>query len=183
MDNLAAYVATGVVSLLVGLLLRSLEPKVKIVWWRSHDFLFNLAKLNPPVVLLTQAITIQNIGRKSSESIEIVHKQPPDFFKLQPALDYEEDTTPSGEHIVRVTSLGPRESFTIEFLAYVTAPTLLFVRSKEGHAQEIRIQPQRIFPRWFIAIVRLLLLIGLGFVVYWLLRVAIFILKGVGVLP
>ncbi len=36
MDSLTGYVATGLVMLIVGLLLRELEPKVKVVWWSPH---------------------------------------------------------------------------------------------------------------------------------------------------
>jgi len=175
-DTLAGYVATGIISLAVGLALRALEPKVKIVWWSPHQFLFQLQQ--PQLVLLTHAITIQNMGRKTAEGIEIVHKSKPDFFKLQPALDYEESTTPAGEHVVRVKSLGPKEFFTIEFLSYATLPELLFIRSSAGHAKPIQIQPQRVFPRWFNLLATLLILIGFGFLVYWLLKVGLFVLKG-----
>lgn len=180
MDPLAGYVATGVVSLAVGLALRALEPKVKIVWWSPHQFLFQLKQ--PQVALLTHAITIQNIGRKTAEGVEIVHKSRPDFFKLQPALDYEESTTPAGEHVVRVKSLGPKEFFTIEFLSYATLPELQFIRSAAGHAQPIQIQPQRVFPRWWNALAALMFLIGVGFVVYWLLRAGLFLFKGIDAL-
>jgi len=64
-SDLAGYVATGVVSLGVGLLLRYLEPEVRLVWWSPHNFVFNLK--DPPVVLQTNSITIQNLGRKSAE--------------------------------------------------------------------------------------------------------------------
>jgi hypothetical protein len=57
MDSLTGYVATGLVMLIVGLLLRELEPKVKVVWWSPHQFQFQLPQ--PPNILLTHAITIQ----------------------------------------------------------------------------------------------------------------------------
>ncbi len=179
MDSLAGYVVTGVISLAVGIALRALEPKVKIVWWNPHQFLFNL---NPTLALFTHAMTIQNIGRKSAEGVEIGHKKRPDFFKLQPALDYEESATPSGEHIIRVKSLGPNEFFTVEFLSHTTLPELLFIRSTAGHAQFIQIQPQRVFPRWWNSFATLMFLIGLGFIIYWLLKAGIFILSGMGVI-
>lgn len=107
MESLGTYVATGVVSFAVGLALRALEPKVRLVWWSPHQFLFQL-QLQQPVALLTHAITIQNLGRKEAKDVEVVHKTRPDFFKLQPALDHVETTTLAGEHIVRVRTLGPK---------------------------------------------------------------------------
>jgi hypothetical protein len=89
MDALATHVVTAVLSLAVGLALRVLEPKVRIVWWGAHQFLFQVPTLipdGPPqqVHLLTHALTIQNLGRKEAEWVEIVHRARPDFFKLQP---------------------------------------------------------------------------------------------------
>jgi len=180
MDTLAGYVATGVVTFVAGWALKTLEPKVKIVWWSAHQFLFQLT--NPALALFTHAITVQNVGRKTAEAVEIVHKARPDFFKLQPALDYEEKTTPAGEHVIRVQSLGPKEFFTIEFLSYVSIPELLFIRSETGHALPIQIQPQRIFPYWLRLILNGLIFVGFGFVVYWLIRTGNFVLRGAGVL-
>lgn len=180
MDSLTSYIVTGFVMLVVGLLLRELEPKVKIVYWSPHYFFFQVTQ--PKVDLLTQSITVQNTGRRRAEEIEIVHKKKPDFFKLQPALDYEEDLTPAGEHVIRVKSLGPKEFFTIQFLSYATVPELQYVRSTAGHAQLIQTQFQRVFPRWFNAFVVLMMLIGIAFVVYWMIQVGVFILKGAGAL-
>jgi len=183
MDSLGGYVATGVVSLLVGLALRSLEPKIKIVWWSPHRFLFKIPiQSNPPANLFTHAITVQNLGRKSAEWVEIVHKTKPDFFMLEPALNYKETQNPSGEHVIKIESLGPREFFTVEFLSYTAIAELLFIRTEVGHAQFITIQPQRSFPRWVQRTLSTITVIGLGFVVYWLLRVSLFIGHGIGIL-
>jgi hypothetical protein len=82
MAEISGYIATGIISLIVGLLLRQLEPKSKIVYWSPHNFLFELQK--EQVVLQTNSLTVQNIGRKPAEDIEIIHKQKPDFFQLFP---------------------------------------------------------------------------------------------------
>ncbi len=180
MLNIAGYVATGIVSVIVGLLLRHLEPKSKVVGWSPHRFLFNL--VDPPIILFTHAHTVQNIGRKAAEDIEIFHRSRPDFFKLEPALNYEEYITPAGEHVVKIPNLGPKEFFTIEFLTYKAAylPELLYIRTKDGQSEFIAIQPQRIFPRWFRYLVALFIWIGIGFSVYWLIS-AIDVSKGIGI--
>ncbi len=176
MDSLTGYVATGLDMLIVGLLLRELEPRVKVVWWSPHQFQFQLPQ--PPNILLTHAITIQNIGRKKAEGIEIVHTSKPSFFQLQPPLNYVESYTPQGEHIVRVDSLGQKEFFTIQFLSMLPVPQLLYIRSTAGHAQAIQTQFQRVFPKWFNLFAVSMMLIGLAFITYWILLMGIFILKG-----
>jgi len=184
MDPLIGYVVAGVVSLLVGLGLRELEPKVKLVYWASHNFLFQIPttpgtptatsqsqqQTSTQTALLTHSITVQNQGRRNTENVEIAHQRRPDFFQLQPALSYREITNPSGEHIVRVESLGPQEWFTIEFLSYATIPTLLYIRSPAGQAELIQVQGQKIYPKWVIMTAILLIGTGLGFIAFWLIR-------------
>lgn len=172
MDNLLPYLVTGIVSFAVGYALKFVEPKSRLVWWSPHNFLFEL-DINPgqpKLLLLTHSISIQNIGRKPAEIVEIAHKFRPDYFKLQPALDYDEDLTPAQEHIIRVPTLAPREFFTIEFLSYRSLPELLYIRSKGGPAKNIVIQAQRVFPRSIQLLSAILLLAGGGLLIYWVIR-------------
>lgn len=182
MADWRGYIVTGLVSFFVGLLLRYYEPKSKLAWWTPHVFLFQLR--DPAIALFTHAHTIQNLGRRPATNVEIVHRSKPDYFKLEPALNYEEFTTPDGEHGVRIPQLGPKEFFTIEFLTYKssTLPQLLYVRSAEGPAQKINWRFQRLFPQWINILLAGLLIIGTAFSLYWVLRAIIFISKGIGVL-
>lgn len=183
-DSLAGYIATGVVSLAVGLLLRELAPKVRLVFWVPHSFAFEMPTPNSPnkAHLLTHAITIQNIGRKVAEGVEIVLRKRPNFFKLQPALAYVPSETPDGEHVIRLRSLGPKEFFTIEFLSYVSHPEVLAIRSSSGHAQPITVQAFRPWSRQAVLAFYAVALTGVGFWAYWSARVLRFILHGIGVL-
>jgi len=179
MAELSGYIATGIVSLVVGLLLRYIEAKAKIVYWFPHNFFFELKKEN--VVLQTNSLTVQNTGRRPAENIEIIHKQKPDFFQLAPSIPYEEETTSNGEHVLRVKTLGPKEFFMLQLLSYKTVPVLLNVRSKEGPAKTIQIQPQKIFPLWFQWVSAGLFFIGLGFAIYWCIKAIIFISNNIGI--
>lgn len=172
MENLIPYLVTGLVSLAVGYLLKYVEPKSRVVWWSPHSFLFTLQPVpeQPQLSLFTHALTIQNLGRKPAERIEIVHRSRPDHFKLEPALDFDEDFTPDKEHIIRVPSLASKDFFSIEFLSYATLPDLLYIRSKDGPAKRIPIQTQRVFPRSIQIISAIFTLIGFGFTLYWLIR-------------
>ena len=174
------YIVTGVVSLAVGYALRRLEPKSKIVYWLPHTFFFDLK--NEKVVLLTNALTVQNIGSRPAERIEIIHKARPDFFQFAPAVDFEEATSPTGEHILRIQSLAPKEVVTLQLLSYKSsAPVLMNIRSKEKPAESIAIQPQRIVARWLQLVIVLLLIVGLGFSTYWLIRAVVHISQQIGV--
>lgn len=144
-----------------------LRPKVRVVYWVAHLFGFDLPE---GLRLFTHAITIQNLGSKSAESIEIAHNGKPDLFKLQPALSYEEETTPAGDHIIRVPNLGPKEFFTIEFLGYKQLPNFLYVRSKDGAASLIPIFLIQALPKWVYTLVAVLMAAGAGLIIFWLVR-------------
>ena len=87
MDNLVAYIATAVISLSVGLLLMYVQPKAKLVYWSSHNFLFRLVPegAKQETVLQTDALTVQNLGRKPAEAVEMIMTTRPDFFQFTPA--------------------------------------------------------------------------------------------------
>jgi hypothetical protein len=187
MGILTSHIVTGIITFVFALLLRELDRKARIVWWSPHSFLFEVPQpeAKPPTVfnLMTHAIAVRNVGRLAAENVEIVHKRRPDFFKLQPSRDYEEATTPAGEHVIRAKSLGPREGFLIQMLSYRQLPELQYIRSNSGPAQRINIALNRRLPRWLGLVLRALALIGAGVVVYVLLRIASFVLKGAGFWP
>ncbi len=181
MDTLGSYVATIIVSLIVGYLSRFLEPKSKLLCWSPHNFLFNLKNEN--VVIQTNSLTVQNWGRKPAEGIEIIHKTRPDFFEIQPSIGYTESSSPTGEHIIHVPSLGPKEWFVVQLLSYKTVPQLQNVRWKDGQGKWIHIAPQRVWPRPFVVAANVIALIGIGTIAYWLIRAVIYLNSQIGVLP
>ena len=173
MDSLGGYIATIVVSLIVGYLARFLEPKSKLLGWSPHNFFFNLQREG--VVLQTNSLTVQNWGRRPAEGIEIIHKTQPDFFQIQPSIGFTEKTNPDGEHVIHVDALGPKEWFQVQLLSYKTVPTLQNVRWKGGQCKWIHIAPQRVWPRWLIMSVNTLTLIGIGTIAYWSIRAILYL--------
>jgi len=169
MEGLVGYVATGTVSLIVGVLLIYLQPKSKLVFWSPHTFLFNLKREN--VVLQTDALTIQNLGRRTASNIEIVMNVKPDFYEFSPAITHEGIEQENGNYAIKLKELGPKEFITIQVLSYNQVPQLLNIRSDAGQAQAIRFQFQRVFPWWVNFLVFILLTVGLGTTVYWVIRV------------
>jgi hypothetical protein len=204
MNSLGGYIATACVTLICAYLSQFLRPKIKIRYWLPHNFTFSIP-VNPTnsapgsvqvvspqgnaiavpgapntYLLLTQALTIQNFGRDSAEWVEIAHRRKPDFFQLHPALNYTESISPSGEHILRVESLAAREFFTVQFLGFTHPPELIFVRSPAGHASQMAWMTVRKYPRAVYIIMQLMMIIGVGFCSYWLIRAGHFLYKLLG---
>ena len=204
MEHLAGYIAAVCVGVAVTYLSQFLVPKIKILLWISHNFLYTmpvnqanpqpstppqlqLPPSNPPSAvtqarpatfnILTHSITVQNFGRKTADWVEIVHRKRPDFFQFFPSLNYTESTTPAGEHVLRVDSLAQNEWFTIQVLSYLSMPELLHIRSAVGHATSMPWMYVRKYPRWVYLILQLLVVTGSGFCAYWLIRAGVFLFK------
>jgi len=205
MDTLAGYIASLCMGAAATYLSQFLKPKVKIRYWLAHSFMYTIPNnqanptpnpapalppppagnpVPPPIappnfLLLTQALTIQNLGRESAAWVEIVHRRKPDFFQLYPTLNYTENTTATGEHTLRVQSLAPKEFFTIQFLCYTHPPELAFIRSNAGHASLMPWLIVRKYPTWVYALMWFALIIGAGFAAYWIIKGAAFIFKSI----
>ena len=192
MNSLAGYIATFLVAIAVAYFSQFLLPNVRLRYWMPLNFLYIIPanQLGPqaapapaqpspaiPFQLLTHSITVQNFGRKSADRVEIVHRRRPDFFQFYPSLNYQEVTTPAGEHILRIDSLAPKEWFTIQFLSYLNRPELLYIRSAAGQASLMPWMYVRRYPRWVIHSLSMLTLIGSGFCAYWVIRAAVFLFK------
>jgi hypothetical protein len=178
MDTLGGYIATIVVSLIIGYVSQFLKPRSKLLCWSPHNFYFDLKTQG--VVLQTNSLTLQNVGRLPAEEIEIIHKQKPDFFELFPSMTYEETTNPNGEHVITIRNLGPKEWVLVQLLSYTNAPVVKNVRWKGGHATWVQIQPQRVWPRWLVNIVTAILFVGCGTLVYAAIRLGIYFARQAG---
>lgn len=178
MDTLAGYIATIVVSLIIGYLGQFFQPRSKLLCWSPHNFYFDLKAQQ--VVLQTNSLTVQNVGRLPAEEIEIIHQQKPDFFELFPAVEYQELRNPNGEHVIKVKSLGPREWILLQLLSYTNPPVLKNVRWKDGQAKWVQIQPQRVWPRWVQIAMITVFFVGCGSLAYWLIRLGVHLAQQIG---
>jgi len=180
MEHISGYIATGLVSLTVGLLLQRLKDRPKLLYWLPGSFLFQLKA--PEIALQTDALTIQNVGRQPATDIEIIHKARPDHFQFSTQIDFTEGTTPMGEHVIKIPSLGAQEHINIQLLSYSSLPVLLSVRSAEGRAQLIQVYLQRIVPKAVQWLAVFLMLVGTGFLLYWVIAAIAFLSQAIGVL-
>lgn len=167
MESLGHYIATLVVLLVVALLSKYLgpylRPKSRLVWWQrgvyvSHDD------------SEFHEVTVENRGRKNAENIEVVYSDKPEILNVSPALNYEEIKTPSGHYIIKVATLGYNECFTIRCETRRAFWSFERVRSPEGDAERLYLQPWIEDPRWRVYLFRVLCVIGAACSIYWLLR-------------
>jgi hypothetical protein len=179
--DLPGTIATFIVGVAVGLVLRWLEPKVRLVCWTPHYFRFRLPRLDdpagPPFLIQTNSLTVQNLGRKTAEALEIVHAVRPDHFELAPPMAFLEETTPTGEHVIRIAALAPKEFFVLQLLSYQTLPELRSLRSNAGPAKLVDVGLHIPWPRWKRVAVSITQLAGVGALLYGLARLGLALIQ------
>lgn len=183
-DKVVGWIISGLIGFGFWLIQRWLEPGAKLGYWIPHDYIFDvpLEGRQVPLRIQTSTLTVQNLGRKAAEKIEIIHAAKPDHFQIHPRRDYEQHVAPDGTHIITVESLGPKEVLQVQVLSHITTPILAGVRSKDGLAKSIRFQVFRVFPRPVTLTLQLCTILGALSILYWLVRAALFISRANGML-
>jgi len=145
MDETLKAIITYVVTFAGGYLSRYVEPRAKLVHWFPGwvTFAVPLPALAPGpaprpalppgpgaapaapapgnVNVSTHTLTIQNVGWRPATRVEIVHGQAPQLFRFTPQINYTQGVTPSGEHVITIEALAPREWVALQVLTVGTS--------------------------------------------------------------
>ncbi len=196
-DEVLAVVIAAMLSIVIAIVGRVISPRGRVKWAVTHQYSF-LTHPNPPssapqqpsapssaapqttqpVLVHTRTIWVQNVGRATVEDIEIIFNYRPHHFEIWPQRQFRETTNPAGNLLISVNGLNPREWITITMLNVgVQLPLVTNVRWKGGVAREAPMAPQEILPRWARGSLGGLVLSG---VVFWLYVIVRLILWKVG---
>jgi hypothetical protein len=131
------------------------------------------------IVLNTHALLVRNVGALPATNVRITHHLWPQHtdVKLWPAVPYTTQLVPPAGSEIVVERLRPKEQVSLAYL-YLSPTTMndfgTRVAHDTGFAQFIQFQHARTLPRWAYALVVYLMLAGLAFSLYLLLKVALF---------
>lgn len=174
-----SYVLTFIVSVLTAIVLRRLQPKAKLHFWWPHQFAFDVRSnepAQPPLLVFTRSIRLDNVGREAATNVEVVHNSRPQNFKIWPPMDWSEATNPEGFHFIKLPRLNPREGVSIELLSAQQLPELSAARCDQGEATFRPRQWTPILPLWFNFTAAGLALVGFVVITFklvqWTLRLA-----------
>jgi len=166
-DDYIKIAIPGIVGFLGAYLLKYIEPVANTILWNPHSFTFAVENLN----IATNSVTVQNLGRKAAENIEIIYQYKPDSYKIWPERIAEAKTNDDGTFIILLKSLGRKEYFSIESLHYQGLhPEIVNARTKEGPIKTVKFNSQRAQPQWKAWTGRVIFLIGIGTIGYWTLQ-------------
>ncbi len=183
-DALVGTAIGGVLGFLGGWALKYVGPKSQVVFWYPHNSFFQVPQPGAAGTfnVLTSSVTVQNLGRLPARNVELVYNLKPDHFTVTPIRTWTERTTPQGQHVITMATLGHNEWFTVEVLGFANLAALVHVRSDDGEGRMVSVMQQRIWPTWVNWVVAILMLTGAGFLLYWALRGLHLLAKVVGTL-
>lgn len=162
-----------------------IKAKAKLIWGSPHSFTFLVQDplrdaqgkvITPTQRVSTASIKVINTGRETANKVELVFNWKPHYVNLWPVRHYEQKTDQDNRHILIFDNLSPKEEIGLEIMSInADLPALLLVRSAECTAQNVGLMWIRYVSTWQINIARLLLLVGLGTSVYWLIALIQFL--------
>ena len=168
------------VPILTWFLNRILQPKSKLAWSIPHSFTFliqeprvdeNGKQIAPSQTIKTGSILIKNIGKTTLDNVEVVFNWKP-ILNIWPIRHFEEKLEVDNRYVMIFDTLSINESIQIEVIERETnkdLPQLLTVRSKQCTAMNIQMAPQQVVETWKINLAKMLLLIGIGASVYFVI--------------
>ena len=124
--DIKGYAATIMVSVASGWALQFFRPKTRLCYWFPHSFIYNITlEGGIPYVIQTSSITVQDLGRKGAENIEIIHQTRPDHFQFFPSRPFRKtqqtmENTLSGSRALALTS-----SLPCKFSVFLACPIRL----------------------------------------------------------
>jgi hypothetical protein len=87
-NEVLAVVVAAVLSLIGWAAVRIFLPRGRVAWGVSHQHAFLLQNLQPPTLVYTKEIWIQNVGRAPVENVEIVFAATPTHFDIWPQRNF-----------------------------------------------------------------------------------------------
>lgn len=172
-DPLVGTAVGTVLGFLGGWALKYVGPKSQVVFWYPHNSFFQVPQpgaRGTTFNVLTSSVTVQNLGRRPARNVELMYDRQPDHFTVSPPRPWTDRTTPQGQHLITMATLGHNEWFTVEVLGFANLAALVHIRSDDGEGRLVPVMQQRIYPSWAQQVFVGCFLIGVGVLLYWILR-------------
>ena len=143
---------------------KRVEGKADLVSFWGHASAFTISNPGqPPFVIHTHDVVVQNVGKKPANNVRVSHAVLPDQFNINPSVPYTVEQLPDGKKDIVIPKLVPGQQIVISYLYY---PPLTWaeinagIRSDEGFAKPVEMQLSRKVPAWVTAIGTVGFLIG-----------------------
>ena len=162
-------ITTPLVMLVAGALVnRYFERRPKLYTHYGHISTFRV-RTDKEFDVFTHSIVIRNAGNSTATGICIGHNYLPPNYQIYPAIAHEIRKVPDTGNEIYIPSMVAKEQLTISYLYY--PPTTFnqintYVKSEEGHAHFIEVLLQPRPPKWILALIWLLMIVGAITLIY-----------------
>jgi hypothetical protein len=173
--SLLASIGEKIVLLFAGGLVgRFFERSARLVAFYSHVGAFRIhTQGQPPSMVHTHSVVIRNAGRLAAHNVHVPHRGMLNaaniHISIDPDLAHKVQTLPNGTEEILFAALPAQFQVTISYLYF---PPIVFgqinapIYCDEGSARQINVLPQPQRPRWVLAMLWGLIVIGVIAVVY-----------------
>ena len=131
---------------------KRVEGKADVVSFWGHASAFTISNLGqPPFVIHTHDVVIQNVGKKPANNVRVSHAVLPDQFNINPSVPYAVEQLPDGKKDIVIPRLVPQQQIVISYLYYpplTWAEVNAGIRSDEGFAKPVEMELSRKTPAW-----------------------------------
>ncbi len=152
------------------------KSKAKLFISSPHNFTFLVQQpligpdgnqISPTQTVQTSSIILRNAGKETATKVELVFNWKPLCINIWPTRHFTEHIEPDNRYVLIFDSLSPGEVLGCELFAInAQLPLLITARCDQCVAQNIEMYPQPVVKVWVQKLAALLMLCGLGLIVY-----------------
>lgn len=158
------------------------QARARLVWARTHSFVFLLQQQAQPAPnaqqvvpvgpatfnVYTASIYVSNLSwRVTATEVEITFNWTPPNYNIWPVRPHNTHLSPDNRFTITFPNLAPHEQFQIELISpNAQLPEVLNVRCRECVAKKIAMRPTRAFSRPATAVILLMFFLGIAAVIY-----------------
>jgi hypothetical protein len=156
-----------------GFINRLFERRARLVIFYGHVGRFYLQQQPQPGIVHTHAVVIRNAGRVAAQNVHVSHfgllNANNIHVSIDPPLAHTVQTLSNNTDEILFPTLPAKFQVTVSYLYF---PPIVFnqinaqIYSDEGPARVINVLPQEQWPRWVLAVLWTLILVGVIGVCY-----------------
>lgn len=179
--DLDAYIklASPVVAIALYVAGRLFQDKSKVISWMDLGASFTLGDPDADGSRLhTHRIVLKNTGRGSAKNLRLGHLYFPEKIDVTPAVQYTITKNPDGHVELLFPTLVPGESITVSYLYFaprIAAEINTYAKSDEGAVRIVTALPTPLPSMKVVRLLQFLAFTGACFLIYWLLRLSIYV--------
>ncbi len=99
---------------------KRVEGRADVVTFFGHSSAFTVTNPGqPPFVIHTHDVVIQNVGKKAANNVRVSHNVLPEQFNLFPSVPYSIEPLPDGKKDIVIAKLVPQQLIVISYLYFL----------------------------------------------------------------